>query len=612
MKRRILLCRLHVLSLILLSATTFAQTPLPGIELERLELNPGAEGSLVVSLGQLLPSGHYRATVAMQYAHDPLLFERDGESFRIVGSRATTHLAVAYSVTDWLQFGLQLPVVAFQSGSDLTGENITRPASFALGTPSASARVGILTQDNEGGVDLALEMGVGLPIGSREGLTRDGALRLAPRLMVGRHFGFLRGGLEVGFLSRPQQALTQRPGILVDEVGNELRIGAALATTGRRLRWELNVRGMVPLTAQPGAVELLPGARYLVKPTFELFALAGMGVGSAPGTPLFRLMVGGAFGDVTPERGPGESSVNCEPGLAHTIEECPEMDEDHDGVRNGLDRCPLVPGTLERNGCEKMDTDSDGLEDALDMCPVEPGPASAQGCPLRDTDKDGTEDDSDTCPNEAGPPENQGCPVRDADKDGIDNDKDACPNEAGPIERDGCPETDTDKDGVPNRIDSCANEAGPYDNLGCPQHIYPLVVLHATRLETRGRVYFEPAQTRVSSRSFAVLDWVAQVILEHPEFPLIAVGAHTDDRGLPEANRQLSQGRAAAVRQYLIGKKVPPERLAAYGYGQDRPIDSNLTSVGRENNRRVEFVIVDPQAEKPAGPTRESGSGVTR
>ena len=612
MNRRILLRHLQLLSLLLGSTSALAQTPLPGIDLERLELNPGAEGSLVVSLGELLPAGHYRATVAMQYAHDPLLFERDGETFRIVGSRATTHLAVAYAATGWLQFGLQLPVVAYQSGSDLTGENISAPANFALGTPAVSARAGLLTQADGGGVDLALEMGVGLPIGSQAGLARDGALRLAPRLMAGRHFGFLRGGLEVGFLTRPSQALTQRPGILVDEVGNELRIGAALATTGRRLRWELNVRGMVPLTAQPGAVELLPGARYLVKPSFELFALAGMGVGSAPGTPLFRLMVGGAVGDVTPRRGPGESSVNCEPGLPHTLEECPEMDEDRDGVRNGIDRCPLVPGTLERNGCEKMDTDTDGLEDALDMCPVEPGPASSQGCPLRDTDKDGTDDDSDTCPNAAGPPENQGCPVRDADKDGLDNDKDACPNEAGPVERDGCPESDTDKDGVPNRIDSCANEVGTYENQGCPQHIFPLVVLHATRLETRGKIYFEPAQTRVNSRSNPVLDWVAQVILEHPEFPLIAVGAHTDDRGMPDVNRRLSQGRAEAVRQYLIGKKVPPERLAAYGYGQDRPIDSNLTSVGRENNRRVEFLIVDSQAEKTPSPKREPGTGETR
>jgi OOP family OmpA-OmpF porin len=86
------------------------------------------------------------------------------------------------------------------------------------------------------------------------------------------------------------------------------------------------------------------------------------------------------------------------------------------------------------------------------------------------------------------------------------------------------------------------------------------------------------------------------------EIPLVVVGAHTDDRGFPADNRRLSQARAEAVRQYLITKGVPAERLQAQGYGQERPIDTNATSIGRENNRRVEFLIVD--TEKAASPQR--------
>ncbi|MCY1021800.1 OmpA family protein [Pyxidicoccus sp. MSG2] len=610
MRRRQLLHRGLALALALTSTVAVSQEASPlqrGFDLERLELNPGAEGSLLVGLGELLPAGQFRATLLAQYAHNPLLFVDTGKELSVVGKRATAHLAAAYAPLTWLQVGLQVPLVAFQGGDTelLQAKNIAAPAGQALATPVFSARFGLLTQDEQGGVDLAAELGVGLPVGSKDAFARDGdGLRLAPKVMVGRHFGRIRAGAEVGYTKRPKLLLTQKQGDLEDEVGEELRIGLALATTGRRLRWELNVRGMVPLTDQPSSVELLPGGRYLVSSSLELFALAGMGIGAAPGTPLFRLMFGGAFGQVTPPRGPGESSVRCEMGLAPEakIQECPDLDEDHDGVRNANDKCPLVAGDVARNGCSAQDTDGDGIEDMLDGCPMDPGPAARQGCSIPDQDKDDLPDELDSCPTDPGPADNRGCPVRDTDKDGIDNDKDECPSDAGPVERNGCPESDTDKDGIPNRADSCVNDAGDAKNMGCPLQVLPLVELKPDRLVLIGKVFFESSQARLQSRSFEVLDWVARVIKEHSEIPSVVVGAHTDDRGFPDVNRRLSQARAEAVRQYLISKGVDPARLQAMGYGQDRPIDSNATSIGRENNRRVEFLLVAPEKEKTAPP----------
>ncbi|MFP2904509.1 OmpA family protein [Pyxidicoccus sp. 3LFB2] len=613
MRRRELLHRGLALALALTSTAAVSQdaSPLRGFDLDRLELNPGAEGSLLVGMGELLPEGAFRATVMMQYAHQPLVYVDTGgkedQRFAVIGSRATAHLAAAYAPLEWLQVGVQVPLVAFQGGDSegMARNAITVPSSQSLSTPVLSARVGLLTQTEQGGVDLALDLGVGLPMGQQESFTRDASgPRLAPKVMVGRHFGRIRAGLEVGYLQRSKLKLTEQTGDIEDEVGQEVRVGLALATTGRRLRWEFNVRGMLPLTDQPSSVELLPGGRYLVSPSLELFALGGLGIGAAPGTPMFRLMVGGAFGSVTPPRGPGESSVRCEMGLSpqEKIQECPGEDEDGDTVRNSDDKCPLVRGDVARGGCSAQDTDGDGIEDMLDGCPVEPGPAARQGCPIPDQDKDDLPDESDSCPTDPGPADNRGCPVRDTDKDGIDNDKDECPNDAGPPERNGCPESDSDKDGVPNRVDSCANEPGDAKNLGCPVHVLPLVEIKPDRLVVLGKVFFESSQARIQSRSFELLDWVARVIKEHPEIQAVGVGAHTDDRGFPDANRRLSQGRAEAVRQYLITKGVAAERLRAQGFGQDRPIDSNATSIGRENNRRVEFLIVD--TEKAASPQR--------
>ncbi|HYO53072.1 OmpA family protein [Archangium sp.] len=563
--------------------------------MERLELNPGAEGSLVVGTGEVMQAGQLRLSAVGHYSHKPLVLSRAGQNdIPIVAGRTTMHVAGAYSLTNWLQVGVQLPLVAQQVG-DPAKTGLKSPGSWGLGTPTVGLRVGLLTQEERGGpLDLSVGADVGLPVGSSVGLGNEDKLRYMPRVMVGRRFGFIRAALDAGFMVRPQRRISDvgPSNDFQDEVGNELRIGAALATTGRRLRGEFNVRGMVPLSKQSGSAELLPGVRYLVNPSLEVFALAGVGLGAAPGTPLFRVLAGGSFGDVTPRRGPGESSVKCDMGLSLSPEECPNKDDDGDGVRNIDDKCPTLAGDPARAGCPRTDTDKDGIEDSLDGCPTEFGPAARQGCPVRDQDNDGVGDDDDACPSEPGPAENRGCPLKDRDKDGIENDQDECPDEPGPVERKGCPEEDSDKDGVPNRVDTCVHASGVESNLGCSEHEVPLVAITPSKLDLRGKVFFEASQARIQQRSFELLDWVAKVLREHPEIPRVVVGVHTDDRGFADQLRRLSQQRAEEVRRYLIGKGVAADRLEARGYGPDRPIDSNATSIGRENNRRVEFKII--------------------
>ena len=145
---------------------------------------------------------------------------------------------------------------------------------------------------------------------------------------------------------------------------------------------------------------------------------------------------------------------------------------------------------------------------------------------------------------------------------------------------------------MPNRVDTCVHASGVESNLGCSEHEVPLVAITPSKLDLRGKVFFEASQARIQQRSFELLDWVAKVLREHPEIPRVVVGVHTDDRGFADQLRRLSQQRAEEVRRYLIGKGVAADRLEARGYGPDRPIDSNATSIGRENNRRVEFKII--------------------
>jgi outer membrane protein OmpA-like peptidoglycan-associated protein len=54
----------------------------------------------------------------------------------------------------------------------------------------------------------------------------------------------------------------------------------------------------------------------------------------------------------------------------------------------------------------------------------------------------------------------------------------------------------------------------------------------------------------------------------------------------------LSQGRADAVKAYLVGRGIDGSRMISAGYGPDQPIETNRTAAGREKNRRVEFMIL--------------------
>ncbi len=87
---------------------------------------------------------------------------------------------------------------------------------------------------------------------------------------------------------------------------------------------------------------------------------------------------------------------------------------------------------------------------------------------------------------------------------------------------------------------------------------------------------------------------VANVLRQYPETN-IQIAGHTDSQGNEVYNQQLSERRAQAVRDALVGMGVNPQRITAIGYGESRPVAGNDTASGRQQNRRVEVRVV-PQA----------------
>jgi outer membrane protein OmpA-like peptidoglycan-associated protein len=101
-------------------------------------------------------------------------------------------------------------------------------------------------------------------------------------------------------------------------------------------------------------------------------------------------------------------------------------------------------------------------------------------------------------------------------------------------------------------------------------------------------VTFETAQAELLPTSFNILQAVAAHLQKHPNLE-VELSGHTDDRGTPEYNLQLSIDRVRAVAAYLAKHGVDPNRIVALGFGEDQPIAPNTTDAGRAANRRVEI-----------------------
>jgi OmpA-OmpF porin, OOP family len=223
----------------------------------------------------------------------------------------------------------------------------------------------------------------------------------------------------------------------------------------------------------------------------------------------------------------------------------PTEDPDKDGLPTRADRCPDVAedpdGFHDEDGCPENDNDGDGIADADDRCP------------LRPEDKNGI-DDAD------------GCPDKDDDNDGIFGSRDQCPQQ---------PET---KNGIA-------------DFDGCPDEVPQEVKRFTGVIEG---INFKLRSANLLPNSLPVLDRAIAVLKSYPDIK-IEISGHTDNRGKADANRDLSQRRAEAVRNYLVSRGISPDRLVAIGYGMDRPISDNRTESGRGKNRRTEFRILSAE-----------------
>lgn len=279
-------------------------------------------------------------------------------------------------------------------------------------------------------------------------------------------------------------------------------------------------------------------------------------------------------------------------------------DNDQDGIPDRVDRCAQTPlgARVDAVGCP-IDGDQDGVPDGLDRCEHTPQGATvdASGCPS-DADGDGILDGLDQC---AATPkgakvDGRGCPL-DADGDKVFDGLDQCDNtpQGCSVNAQGCP-SDADADGICDGVDRCSDTPADVrvDAKGCPivltEKETELLDTGMIRLQN---VNFDSGKSTIQPQSHVLLDEVGEILARWPELR-IEIGGHTDSRGSEEFNQTLSEERARAVLDYLLGRfaMLKPQQLSSAGYGEGSPIAPNDSELNLAKNRRVEFKVLNTEA----------------
>jgi outer membrane protein OmpA-like peptidoglycan-associated protein len=130
------------------------------------------------------------------------------------------------------------------------------------------------------------------------------------------------------------------------------------------------------------------------------------------------------------------------------------------------------------------------------------------------------------------------------------------------------------------------------------QALADLQKIASVKQETRGMVItlsgsvlFETDKSALLPQAMNKLNDVADALIKGNPDSNITIEGHTDSTGSRDHNLVLSQQRAEAVKQALVGRGVSADRIKTVGVGPDRPVADNKSPEGRADNRRVEIIV---------------------
>ncbi|MDQ3030811.1 MAG: OmpA family protein [Myxococcota bacterium] len=555
---------LAALSLIAIATPDASAQEAQGFRLDRYAAPPTTEDGLALQLPSTLGDLRWSAGVMFDYAHAPLVLsapDRGESAGAIVDHRLVGHVVGALGLTDRVEVQLRVPVILVQTGDSpsIGGVRFASPDVAGIGDGAIGANVRLYGERDEG-LQLGIAAELVLPFAVGSSLGGDTEVGFRGQLLVA--YALKRAvtvALNAGAAYRPERDFGTA------QLGTELTYGLGVYITAiedlviaAELFGATNFREQGAFTRTNSPLEALLGARYTISGV-TLSGGLGFGITSAIGTPDVRALLGVGYAPPLPEEQVAEVG-----------------DRDGDGILDPDDRCPDEPEDVDsfedEDGCPDLDNDGDGILDPADECPMEP------------EDIDSFEDEN-------------GCPDPDNDGDGIPDATDQCPDEAedadGWQDEDGCPDLDNDGDGFSDPIDRCPNEAetrnGFEDDDGCPDAAPEQAAID----ELSHRILFPHNRDRPTGASRRVIRDLARLLRDHPEIRRVRLEGHADATGNEEYNLELSERRAARVRELLIAQGIEEGRLELVGHGASRLDQAGQDEEAHALNRRVVFTIIE-------------------
>lgn len=621
--------RLLALGFPLMSAPALAQNEVKdrvangngaGLDLHLFRPAVDSKGFFSVNGADIIPKAGLSLGLVLDYGHNLLETNPGHDADQLVNHAFQGTFAVNYGLFNFLSLGLSAPVI-LNSGDRATDIGAGGSANYnddkldaqAFGHVAFHVKARILRPDTDDPFGLALIGQIGHETGSSENFGAEPGFFYWPQAVLEKRFGatgrFRLGG-NVGYRGHTGDNAVY--GLGADgkpQLAEGVVEGANLLTAGLgvsfRVAAPLDLVAETYLTQQLGggsdskqklSAEAIGGVKLFIER--NSFFMLGAGAGYLNGFQaadqrgtlgfVFEPSIGDRDGD----------------GIKDDEDDCPDDPEDYDGFQDT--RMDSPPG---KYGCSDPDNDQDGILDVDDRCPNDPedydGDEDSDGCPEGsdgDRDGDGILDSRDKCPDDPedrdGFQDTDGCPDPDNDQDGILDAVDQCPNDPedkdGFEDENGCPDPDNDRDGILDVVDSCPNDPETFngfeDEDGCPDK--GKVIIQDNAILILDKILFRTASAEILPESFGIVDAVATTLVHHPEFKVVEVQGHADERATDEYNLNLTQDRVNAVVEALVQRQVERTRLRAMGYGEYCPLDSAHNEKAWEANRRVEFKVV--------------------
>ncbi|WP_437956664.1 OmpA family protein [Sorangium sp. So ce119] len=592
-----------------------------GMDLHLFRPAIDSKGLFSVNGADILGANDISLGLVLDYGHNIMPLNENARGTGVMLNHAFQGtFQFDYGIANFLVVGLSVPVVlnGAKAVDDIgpgPGANYNDDALDAqtLGNLAIHAKVRLLRPDQDV-IGLALIAQGGVGVGGSEDFASDPGFFFWPQIVLEKRLGItnpFRIALNAGY--RGHTGKNPAFGLRQDGLTFQLKEGdfeySDLLTGGfgmsYRVLTPLDLVAETYLTQQVGggdssrqklSAEAIGGIKLFIER--NSFLMLGAGVGYTPGFQAAeqRATLGFVF---EPSIGDRDGD-----GIKDDQDDCPDEPEDYDGFQDTKADSP--PG---KYGCPDPDNDEDGILDVDDRCPNNPedrdGDEDDDGCPEGsdgDRDGDGILDSRDKCPDDPedrdGFQDKDGCPDPDNDKDGIPDKSDQCPNDPEDKDdfedEDGCPDPDNDRDGIPDVADKCPNDPETFNGLededGCPDK--GSVVIEENNIVILEKIQFATGSAEILPESFGIVQAVAETLKHHPEFTMIEVQGHADERSADAYNLKLTQSRADAVVAALVQRGVNRSAVRAMGYGEYCPLDPAHNAPAWEKNRRVEFKVV--------------------